>query len=81
MGKIKGWKKWENGWVSKNGLVITMTQRQDRDGRNAFLYGATIYNRNSLGTGRNKKILFKEIRNLELLKKKVINYMRSHSNG
>jgi hypothetical protein len=62
----------------KTGWVIGTTQRQDRDGKNAFLYGATIYNNKSLGTARNKKVLFKEIRSERLLTKKIKAYMRSH---
>jgi hypothetical protein len=79
---LKDWTKKKGDWlpyyVGKNGWIIETTQRQDRDGKNAFLYGATIYNHLSLGTGRNKKILFKEVRDDKLLKKKIEDYMRSH---
>ena len=81
MVRIKGWKKWSKGWSGKGGNTITLTQRQDRDGRNAFLYGAKIRNDKSLGTGRKTKTLFKEVRNEKLLRKKVSSFIRKHPKG
>ena len=86
MGKIKGWVRKEkriNNWIghyyqSNLGSIITFNQIQDRDGKNAFLY-SSIYNQK--GLGNIKPFIISKGRNEELVKKKAIQFMKSHPRG
>lgn len=66
----------EDMWQNDIGDILEIEQRQDRDGKNAFLYRAIETNRSSLGTARGKRKIIAKGRNEDSVLKKIKEYTR-----